>query len=392
MRRPLPPLVAAAVLGSVAPMAAAQDLSVRGFLSQRFETTGNPDLGSGGVLYGSVTDVGASFEVRSSTTVWTLAPGVRGSLYGGSADDGSYDDVNFRFNASVNHDGPRSNTSASLSFVPSRTDFTEFDQGNQLTRGSTRLLYSGSFQHLQRIDADDSLTANLFFRYSDYTDSGQGLDPTLSIGGGAGWRRTLDALTTIGLDATVTRFTEDSPENAESISYELRGTAERLVSPRLSLDGSLGLAVVDSERDRILPGGGTTRDSDLTPSVVGNLGLAYTTRDTRYTLSIAQTVDQNDDGEVESRLSLGGGAIHRVNSRSQAGITGRLGFQNPLFDTQGSTTSDRVTLTVSPTYTLSLTPDWDASLGYALRVQDDNGVEASHQVFLQFSRGLSFLP
>lgn len=392
MAAPLPRWPFAALLIVAAASAEAADWSVNGFFSQRFEATSNNNLdGEGGVL-GAVADIGLAFRLSTPTTQWVLAPGLRGALYTGPGDDGSLDDLGFRFNGSVAHRRPRSNTTASLSVIPDSTNFTDFDSGGGTrNRNTTQITYSGNLGYTYDVNTINSVSLSAFGRKRDFNDDAADLEPSLSFGGGATWRREIDPATSGSLGFTVTRFTADSEEDPESLSYEIRAGLDHQFSPRLTLGGSAGVALVDSERNRVRSSG-TVREDDLSPSFVGDLTLSYAASpDTRYTFGLSQSIDQDTDGAVESRASVSAGVQHSINSRSRVGLTGRLGFNNPVFD-DGGDTSDRVTLSVQPTYTHALTSNWDASLGYALRIEDDSGVETSHQVFLQISRGLSLLP
>jgi len=392
MAAPSPRWPLAAVLIVASAPVGAVDWSVSGFFSQRIEATSNSGLDGEGGVVGAISDLGMAFRLATPTTQWTLAPGVRGALYTGPGDDGSLDDFGFRFNGSVAHQAPRSSTTASFSVIPDSTTFSDFDSGgNSRNRNTTQITYSANMGYTYNINEINSLSLSAFGRKRDFTEQSADLEPSLSFGGGATWRRELDPATAGSLGFTVTRFTADSLEDPESLSYEVRAGLDRQLSPRATLGGTLGVALVDSERNRVRPGG-TVREDDLSPSFVGDLTLSYAAApDTRYTFGLSQSIDQNTDGTVESRASVSAGVQHSINRRSRAGLTGRLGFNNPVFD-DGGDTSDRITLSVQPAYFYALTPNWDASLGYALRVEDANGVETSHQVFFQISRGLSFLP
>lgn len=393
MAAPFPRWLPAALLIVAAAPSGAADWSVNGFFSQRFEATSNSGLDGEGGVVGATTDLGLAFRLATPTTQWTLAPGVRGSLFTGSGDDG-LDNLGFRFNSSVAHRGPRSNTTASFSVIPDSTNFTDFDSGGDTrNRNTTQITYAANLGYAYDINETNSVSLSAFARKRDFTEDSTTLEPTLSFGGGATWRRDLGPATSGSLGFTATRFTADSAEDPETLSYEVRAGLDHQVSPRLTLGGTLGVSLVDSERNRIRPGA-TVRENDLTPGFVGDLTLSYAASpDTRYTFGVSQSIDQNTDGTVENRSSVSAGLQHSINSRSRVGLTGRLGFSNPVFDDGGGGTGgDRVTLSVQPTYSYALTQNWDASLGYALRAEDDNGIETSHQVFLQISRGLSFLP
>jgi hypothetical protein len=368
--------VALAAAGLAPAGGAAQDWTVSGFFSQRFEADTNIDLDSSGgdPAFGSITDVGLSFRLSGQTTRIVVAPGVRAVGYLDDVNDSN--GVLPRLNASFGHDMPRDRFTASLSLIPQTANRDAFDEGDRSESGGLTLAASASLGWEHDIDPRNTLGLEGFARAREPVE-GDGAS-TRSYGADATWSRRLDPRTTGSLIGGFQRFESDDEAEPESDEFSLRLGADHQVNRRLSIGGTGGLSLTAQEGE------------DTTPGFVGDLRLDYLGRTDSFSLSLSQDVAQDADGVVESRAALSASYAHRINVWSSLGLSARSGFSNPLF---GESDSDRINLTISPTYSIDVTRDWSLQLGYALRAEQEDGDTAfSNLVFVEVSRGLSFLP
>jgi hypothetical protein len=150
----------------------------------------------------------------------------------------------------------------------------------------------------------------------------------------------------------------------------------------------VGPSLTYSVRDVPVAGGGVRSDERTDFGVVGGLGLSYSGRLTSVSAGFNQTVDQDSNGEVESRSSLTASISHQLTETSSIGVSTQLLAQTPLFGAD----DERQTFSLTPTYRLSLTEDWTLTTGYRLRASNDDDFDLSNLVFVQISRGFDFLP
>ena len=359
--------------------AAAADWTIGGFFSQRFSATDNFDLdpdGGDGITFGSVTDLGVAFTRRTANSRFVLAPGLRAIGYAGGDANGDDNAVRPRFNGSYLWTGLRDDVSASLSIVPESVTDTGFEEGRRFEEDAVAIRLSGALGYGRRIDPRNRVGIDLFARAEEYLEDTEDRGANRSFGGGLSWSRALDPTSTATLSTGLTRFTSEEEDGEDGTSWNVRLGYDRAVSERLSWNASGGVSLVRS-------------DGDVEPGFVGSLGARYRTSDTALSFALAQDVDQDSDGRIESRLSLRLGAEHQVNSRESLGLSILVGGQNPLF---GETDNDRRIASITPSYTRRITEDWSLSLGYALRMEDEDDFAWSNTAFVTVSRGLSLLP
>lgn len=374
----------------VAMPAGAADWRLSSFFSQRFEADSNGDFEPDGTApaFSAVTDVGLRAVGDTGTTTWVLAPGVRGILAAGQGADG-LDTLQPRFNASVNHRAPRTRLDASIALTPQITGSSEEAAADQDARSSGRLLQQMNLTAgiAHDIDTDDRLSLNGFMLLRDFADDLFSVSPAVSWGLSSGYSRDFTPRTNGSITLAYRRFEspEDNGENGSS--WEARFGGTHLATPRLSLTGSAGLSLTESSSN----GAGAGASDDSSIGFVGGVNAIYrVAEDTTLTAGLNQNVEQTTLGEIESRLALTGSLTHSIDSQSRFSLTARAGAQNPLFDT---TTGDRTTFSLSPSYSIDLNQDWRASIGYVLRTEDDDdGTAVSNIVFITLNSRFDFLP
>lgn len=381
--------LAAALAGalSCAAPACATDWSFSGFASQRVEADsdfggassgasgGSGSQRNGEAAVGAITDLGVSLRADTGRTRWLLAPGLRGTLYSSGDANGVYP----RFDGAVAHDAPRGGLDASLSVIPELTSAAQFEDTGVVEQDTVQITVRGRVGGRWDADARNTLSAGASATLREFTESGGELTPTRSYGVDGGWRRAVSERTGVSLLADIRRFEADDASDGDSWSIAPRLGADHRLTPRSGVSASLGPSFLYDD------------EGALTVGMVGDATYDWAVDDQSFSIGVAQTLDQNSFGEVENRASLTAAWRQAINARARIGVSARAGFQNPAFES--GSRGDRTFLTATPTYAVQLTPDWDLTVGYSLRLTDDDRREpVSHLAFLSVTRGMSFLP
>jgi hypothetical protein len=386
--RRLAALMAGALSGALsgalpgAPPAAATDWSFSGFASQRVEA--DSDFGGGGssaaqrdgeAAVGAVADLGVALRADTGRTRWLLAPGLRGTLYSSGDTNGVYP----RFDGAVAHDAPRGGLDASLSVIPELTSASQFEDTGVVEQDAVQITVRGRVGGRWEADPRNTLSGGVSATVREFTETGGELTPTRSYGLDGGWRRAVSERTGLSLLADLRRFESDDASQGDSWSVAPRLGADHRLTPRSGVSASLGPSFLYDD------------EGDLTLGVVGDVTYDWAVDDQSFRIGLDQTLDQNSFGEVENRASLVAAWRQAIDQRQSVGVAARAGFQNPAFDSGAR--GDRTFLTATPSYAIRITPDWDLSVGYSLRLTDDDRREpVSHLAFLSVTRGMSFLP
>lgn len=387
MARALLPLLAPFVcMAAAAAPVLATDWKISGFASQRVEADTNFNLdpdGADDVTFGTITNFGVVLSAEDGRTRWTLAPGVRAAFYTGDGSDSN--SVLPRFNGSVVRSGIRNTVTANLTVTPDTSNRSDFDQSGATQENATEINVSGRLGWSLQADPRNTIGLDGFVRVREFTETTDTLASTLAYGVDGSWRRALTPATGFSLLPGYERFTSDDDDQGDSDSFSLRFGVDHRINERLSFSATAGASLVNESAS-------ASRGSRSSTGFVGGVDMRYQLADTDVTLSLSQDVDQNSLGEVENRASFGLTIGHRINSRSGLSLGVQSGFENPIAGFGGDT-SDRRSLSISPSYNLEINRDWSVQTGYSFRMEDDNdGVASSHLVFLELSRGLSFLP
>ena len=394
VRHAVAPALCATMLA--VPVAVWADVSVRGFFSQRFDAELGPD-GSGDdsdndQSVSSVTDLGAVISASTPRTRFTFAPGLRGFLTTRDDEDPS---LLPRFNAAVARSGPRHSVTADFSFLPDFVSATDFTETGTTERDVIQFDVRASGGLTYQVDARNSVSADLFARLREFDEDTDDLTPNTSFGGGLRWSRQLDRRNAANLSLRYTQFVpledSDGDTSDRSQTFSLTAGLDRTVRPDFDIGFSAGLSVVD----RL----GSTDDDEEDPSIgfVGSLTARYdATDDTALTFGLRQSVEADSQGNPQNRTSLDLGVTNTINDRHRIGLSLRASSEADIFDSDdggGDDDDEDYRVEISPFYSVSITRDWSARVGYALRLSDDDdGPAVNNRLFFSISRNFDFLP
>lgn len=404
MRSPIILASPLCILSATTPqMVVAADLSVRGFFSQRAEVDSNPDLESSDFsspALNSITNLGLVVTARTPRTTLTFAPGVNATLQTDQSTD--FQNINPRFNGTFSRRGQRVTVSGGVSLIPRLTNdaSSSFDGFNfdspdastppdgsdrstdQNTTNETALEINASanLRLTFAVDPQNSLSSGVTAQARRFSGDSNAFTDSETYGINLGWTHRLDPRTEISVNPSFRLFSSND-RGGSSKTYDLTFGGNRRLTPRISASANAGASLTsDSDGDSL--------------NFVGGARLNYSGEAGSISAGVTQSVDQNEFGDLENRTSAFVSPSYRINGYATVSMPLRVAFTNPLFSAgTGSSNDNETTITIGPSLSYTLNPDWSINTGYRLRFNNDSTVNTtSNLVFLQISRNLNLLP
>ena len=359
--------------------------SLRGALSQRFEAeVVQTDSDDDGLGFGSITDLDAVFGYETPTTRWTFSPGVRGSFGFGENGGAVADSLLPRLDAGIVHNRPLDSFSFTASVLPTQASDTLFDETGEVSRDVIEISSNIGLGWTHRFDPTHRMILGASFNDIRFTEDTEDLAESQRAGFSARVERDATARTTLGLTSEFSYTQFDNETDTKNRRLRLLGTADHSLNSRWSLSGSGGVAFSTSDES------GPTGNDEQSTNFQGSLAATYDSPDTDFTFGIEQAVIDSATGDTRNTTSAFADLSHGINARSRISVGAGISLQDILF-AQENNDESRTTLSIAPSYSVSLTRDWTVQLGYRLRTALDDGDDMTNLVFIQFSRGFTEL-
>lgn len=396
--------------------AAGVEWSLTGVAGQRVEAISNPDVepDSDGAAYGSITTLSLTLGARTERTVWSLSSGVALSAFGGPGADDDLTRPNPSVRGSVVHTGQRFDIGGDFAISRQSTTFLEFDTAallEAIERGEflddgTLLIDDDLLRESATVRTSYAVGANANYaltqrsrlslsangritRFSDETDR---FVPSSSYGTRLALDHALSEASGVGFTLAARSFTADDPEETEGYTLSAGLTMRTALSQATRMNAGLGLGYtsVDEFTLNEEPQRRTT-DTDL--SVNANLGATYSaTEDTLLSFRASHGVVPSSFGDLRNVTSIAATLNQSLTPLTSLSVIAQHSIQTELGSSVGG---DDLTQAFffSPVLSYRFAPEWTASVGYSLRlIDDDDGTGVSNRVFLGVSRSLRFFP
>jgi len=396
-------------LGIFASRAFAAEVSIKGNINQRYDTSDNYFLVQSptGVTVKSTTSGTFNFLAQTLDTSYLLNTNASYFKYlGPGADDagsltsGTPASTTF----SINH---TANELTAFNFVSSwsRADVatTNLAQTGVATgSGSTNtFLVGGGITHdLSRIDTINwtvNATTTTFTDpsstpYNDYTSS-------------ISWNRTLTPTTNWVNSVSFDWFDQDDPAKSQRLFWRATTGARSQVSPRLSVYGNIGLVFVNSYQKNPTQSATPVIPSTSVPfqpivgagtGWVGDVGLSYRLlKTTSISFNAANSIIPTLGGALQQNFSFGGALNHEINSLSNVSFTAQFSMTNASSQASqfaATTGGSSEFFSASVNYGYKLTRDWYSNLSYTyLQRNDSTGTVSANMVFVSLSYDFTLL-
>jgi hypothetical protein len=385
------------MLAASAPGAAAVEWIVGGSVSQRLGVDSNPELEEeGDPSLRATTALGIDITALTPTTQWQIETGASGTVGVGGGDDADeLNSINPNFAAAVSHNGKYVDTGASFAFDMQPSSFAQFEETGVAEGDATQMSVQLAADAAYALDARNRLSVGGFGRIIRFTGGTTTLVPTTSYGTNLAWIRALGPATDGSLTFGLRRFSSESSENPESLTFSLAAGAGHAVNRRLSFDASLGLTATRTTRTRF-----GDRETEFNLGALGDLAVIWAPEaDTQFVLALSHGLEPSSLGELQTTTALGLSVDHSINSWISGGVSALVqqqssgdGFEEEEGEGEGEEDT-RTLASISPSLAFSLAPDWALRASYALALEREGGSDAiSNQVFVTLTHQFDILP
>lgn len=184
----------------------------------------------------------------------------------------------------------------------------------------------------------------------------------------------------------------ENDENQIEYVYYLNGGFTNRVTRRLTVNGSLGVRLLDSYQDEetgLLPPDDYKSEHKTDFGGSGSLAFRYLLKTGSIAAAINYGLTPDDDGELANSLSATFNLSYPINDRSSFGV----GAGYRLSESEVDGVLSDMSFSISPRYNYILARDWNLGLGYTFTMQDnDDGNTIENIVSLSISRTYTILP
>lgn len=361
-----------------------QSLSLSAVFSQRFQAQTDRRLqGDDAAVFGSTTRLGGVASLTTPRAGVSLEAGASASGFAGAGDTDGLNRIDPDVRAEAYYRAARMDLSSSLDFDIQPTSITQVEDTGVTTRDSEQisLRLGGDLAYL--VNARNRLSLGADASVIRFTRNSPDLTPTTVYGVTGGWVHDLDPRTSATLSLGLRRFIARNDERERSTTVNLGGRLSHQVSSRLSLSGGAGVNVVDRVETI-----GAVRDSETLVSGSGGLEIAWTpTADLGFAMAVDHNLSPSSSGDLQNATTVALDADYAINDLVRAGLS--LGYirRDGLGEDRANGGGVRHLYSVSPSLGVQLDDDWRLEVSYVLRVVDEPGVNAaSNSVALNLAR------
>ena len=338
---------------------------------------------SNGYVLGEITDLTSDFIYETHDSRFDLIGNIVARGYAGPGQADAPDVVLPRIQTKYHKGGKRTAIDIGASYALQRLNANDALDVTGNGGTSNQHLFNANMSVAQKLGPRDTLTwANTAARS---IFDGAGTD-NFSVDSALSWNRRLTKRTDGTLLVGVNWLTLEDDSNTEKIVYRTKASLSSQLSKRLMFRAGAGVNLTDSRQT--VSG---SRMSDLKTGLLADLGLDYQLKTTKISLAADYGLQQGTFGDLQTRANASLNIAQEINERSSAAlsITGQM-----VQSAGSSSTSDAIFgLYISPTYTVSLTDEWDMTAGYKFSLKDNvGGTAVSNDVFVSLTRDFVVMP
>ena len=390
-------------LGIFASRAFAAEVSIKGNINQRYDTSDNYFLVQSpkGVTVKSTTNAALNFLAQTPTTSYLLNTYASYFKYlGPGADD-----------AGLLTSGTPAGTTFSINHVA--TELTAFSFNASWNRadvattnlaqtgvatgsGSTNFFNVGvgATHDLSRIDTINWTANASTVSFTDPTST-----PYNDFTSAISWNRTISPTTNWVNSVSFDWFDQDDPAKSQRLFWRLTTGARSQISPLLTVNGNIGLVAVNSYQKN--PGASATpvipsSSVPFQPIVgagvgwVADVGLAYKLlKTTTISFNASNSITPTLGGALQQSNSFGMALNHQINQLSNVGFTSQFSITNGSSQAAqfaSVTGGSSEFFSASVIYSYRLTRDWSTSLSYSyLQRNDSSGTVSANMFFFSLA-------
>jgi hypothetical protein len=395
-------------LGALASGAFAAAVSIKGNVNETADASNNYFMSKSptGATAKSLTGLNLDFLAQTPTTRYLLDTNYSYYKYfGPGAADTSLTwgtPASARF--SVDHIDKLTKYNLAASWNRADAVATQLAQSGVATLRGTIDTYNVSgnvTRDLSRIDTVSLSAQGATVSYSDPTQT-----PYVDFTTTAAWNHTLSQTTTLTNSVNFDWFDEDNPAKSQRLLWKLTSGLDTRLSARLTVNGHVGVAFVNSYQNGVAP---------LTPTplalpgpapfqpqvgagngVFADVGLNYDLlKSTTVSLTAAQALVPLLTGQIQKTDTVEMSLNYKINYFSNLSFSTQFSYLPPsssagALSSNQSSPSDFFSASVN--YGYQLAREWRTNVSYTYRQRnDDTGLVRSSAVLFTLSRDFTLL-
>ncbi len=351
-------------------------------ISQRVEVETNRGLNdpSDGMLFQAALDAGIRLDAESERLLLEITAAATAAAFEGEDDAlAGTGRIDPRVAFAGRYRAKNTTLGALGRFDARSTSFTQVDDTGLSDDDATEFNSTVSLTLDHDFNARDRLSLGLTGEVTDFSEDGQGLTPTRTIGGTAGWEHRLNQTTAIGFTTGLRHFVADDAVNTRSQAIDVETGLNHQRTSRHTMNLRVGATGVRTSDDA---GGG----ADLDVGFSGGAGFDYRLARLRAGVDLGQSVEPSSVGELQAFTRLTGDLAYDVTARQSLGASLAYTRRAPLGDSDEAT---RQIFSLGPRYRLLLDRQTSVTMGYLFRIgrdSDDESAAFGHKVFMSLDR------
>jgi hypothetical protein len=348
---------------------------VSGDFSQSFRLDNNFAFTGNGTEFRSFSRANLTLYSETSTSRIAATTGLTFQM--DPAGNFSLNTPSLRFNASKSTKRTQYSVNASYSSGP--ITFEQLQEDLSLVdQRSDQSTLRADFRIGTRMS--DTMTASLAGRFAqvDFDPVSAELAPSTDYNLSAILGYRLSRRTSLDFSAGVGIFEGEGVTDAESFSTDLGVAVNHRLDTQTRVNANLGLSYIDNTETI-----GAVRNDEVITSILFGAGVSYALPDGSVNLTMGRSVGPTADGDLAYNTSFSAGYSKSMTQDSSYGISVGYTEQEPI---SGGTTESL--FSVSPTYTMQLTPEAELEAIYTLQSNEDG--DTSHGINLTVVRVFDF--
>lgn len=277
--------------------------------------------------------------------------------------------------------------SANAGFEFKPTSFTQDEDTGIIDDETTQLTIKYGADLTLELDRSNQLVFSTDAQIVDFSDPTPDLNETRTFGANLAWQRQVTETTTLTFTGGGRYFTAQNAEDTKSTTVDISVALEHQRTRRHTFGLTAGVTAV--RNNRVTPLG--IRESDLMLGATGSVSFEYVLKDLDIGINLTQNIDPSATGALQSFSRVNSNLNYDVNEQEQLGLRANFFHRAPLSGDAGSTLNS---LTIGPTYSLTLVEGTQLSVGYLFRMNQDSitGTATGHRLFLTLTQDFDILP
>ena len=380
------------VAGVLLVPAQAADVVIKSSVSQKISVNDNYDLvsSSPGAVLVSRTSLSASILAEMPTFVIGTGLSLSYLAYAGpgrGTRENGFDFPSLNFNATKTLKNTTFTVSGSFSIDDTAT--TQIDDTGIIDINANQITSNLNAGVSRNINNNNSISVDISATSVSFSEGADQFTPYIDVNVSGQWTHLVNSNIQTGLTSSIGFYQADGASELRRRIFKAGGTASVQLTKTFSVNGGLGVDVVSAEGSGAMP----ASFDILAVGYSGNFSANYRGNRTEYALNMSHGVEPSASGRLEQRTRLSLTATHDIpiNARSDLTLAASYAYLRSASPTISETASQIVRF--SPTYSIELTPYWDANLGYTFTYRDEDGEKAhSNLIYFSIARSGTLLP